>query len=360
MRRTPKPTSKALGSPARNLVLILLFMAVVVVAATCAYMAAGWSLADASYMVVLTVYSVGYGEVRPIDTAYLHAVTMTTMAFGCTGMILLTSVLIQFMTELQLREFMGTNRMRQRIDSLTDHVIVCGYGRIGVLLAKELADAKMPLVVLERSPEKLAAAEEAGHACLAGDATTEALLLDAGVQRARALASVLPDDAANVFITLSARSLNGHIDIFARGEAPSTESKLKQAGASRVVLPTQIGAARIARMILFPESASLNASSRVHQLSHNLEDLGLKLELITALEGSTVCGMTVKEAEVRADGAFFVSQIDRGTGETLQRPKPAETILAGDRVLIVTREASAAIRLLFTTREKIRVGRNVI
>src|ERR1700712_2505795 len=115
-----------LGSPIRNLVSILVFMGVVITLATIAYMAAGWSFADASYMVALTVYTVGYGEVRPIDTPYLHAVTMGTMVLGCTGMILLTGALVQLFTVLQLRELLSPTRMQAKIAKLTDHVLICG------------------------------------------------------------------------------------------------------------------------------------------------------------------------------------------------------------------------------------------
>ena len=133
-------TERVLGSPIRNLVSILIFMGLVVVAAIGAYMAAGWSFADASYMVVLTVYTVGYGEVRHIDTPYLHAVTMGLMVLGCTGMILLTSALVQLFTVMQLRHLLGGNRMTDRIEKLSGHVVICGYGRIGLMLAHDLAD----------------------------------------------------------------------------------------------------------------------------------------------------------------------------------------------------------------------------
>ncbi|MEO7690347.1 MAG: potassium channel family protein, partial [Sphingomonas sp.] len=114
MRRLFADAESVLGSPVRNLVTILLFVGAVMVLATLAYMAAGWSFSDASYMVLLTVYTVGYGEVRPIDTSYLHAVTVATMVLGCTGMILLTSALVQFLTVLQLRQIFGANRMQSR------------------------------------------------------------------------------------------------------------------------------------------------------------------------------------------------------------------------------------------------------
>src|ERR1700749_5151273 len=116
-----------LGSPGRALTSIVVFMLAGVVLAIAAYMAAGWSFADASYMVLLTVYTVGYGEVHPIDTPYLHAVTVGLMMLGCTGMILLSSALVQFFTFLQLQQLLGSNRMQARVDKLSGHVIVCGF-----------------------------------------------------------------------------------------------------------------------------------------------------------------------------------------------------------------------------------------
>ncbi|MDB5736525.1 MAG: potassium transporter TrkA [Sphingomonas bacterium] len=343
-----------LGSPVRNLVSILVFMGVVITLATIAYMAAGWSFADASYMVALTVYTVGYGEVRPIDTPYLHAVTMGTMVLGCTGMILLTSAIVQFSTALQLRQLLSPNRMQSKIDKLSGHVLICGYGRIGVMLARDLSVGGMPLVVLERSTSKLAEAEAAGHLCFSGDATEESALIAAGIERARVLATVLPDDAANVFITLSARNLNPTIEIIARGEAPTTESKLRHAGADQVVLPTHIGAERIARMVLYPESATFQDAAKREQ---ELDDLGLRFERITATEHSAVAGMTVQEAERHGGGAFFIAQIDRGTEGVIARPGPGARILAGDRLLIVARDPSLAARTLSAPRGRIKAGR---
>ena len=226
-----------LGSPGRTLISIVLFMLVVIVLATIGYMAAGWSFSDASYMVLLTVYTVGYGEVHPIATPYLHAVTMATMIFGCTGMILLTGALVQFLTITQLQQIFGVKRMKAEVDKLEGHVIVVGFGRIGVMLAKELKAGGAKFVVLEQNESRAREVRDLGHLCLVGDATDENSLRDAGIARARTLATVLPNDAANVFITLSARSLNPGIEIIARGEVPSTESKLIQAGANKVVLP---------------------------------------------------------------------------------------------------------------------------
>ena len=128
--------SLAAASPLRNLASIVGFMLVVVALSTGAYMHAGWSFDDAIYMVLLTVFTVGYGEVHPIVTPYLHAVTIGTIMLGCTGMILLTSVLVQALTAIQIQQLLGGNRVKNDIGKLKDHVIICGFGRIGVMLAR--------------------------------------------------------------------------------------------------------------------------------------------------------------------------------------------------------------------------------
>lgn len=358
MRRILTDAEHVLGSPTRNLVSILIFVLVVGVLATIGYMAAGWSFADASYMVVLTLYTVGYGEVRPIDTPYLHALTMGTMVLGCTGMILLTSALVQLFTVLQLRSIFGGSRMQNRIDQLSDHVVICGYGRIGVMLARDLAQAAVPVVVIERGPEKRAEAEAAGHCTLAGDATEEEVLIAAGIQRARALATVLPDDAANVFITLSARNLNAGLEIIARGEAPTTERKLIHAGADRVVFPTHIGAEAMARMILYPHSQQVHGDAQLGRLRRDLEALGLDVELIEVARGSAMAGLSVEAAERRAEGSVFIVQIDRADGRAIPRPARDERLEPGDKALVVMRDVGAAARALFTSRQEIRAGRN--
>ena len=196
-----------LGSPQRMLVGTILYVGVLFVAATLGYMAAGWTLGDAAYMVLLTIFSVGFGEVRPIDTMYLRGLTSITIVLGCTGMIVLTGALVQVFTLFQFRRMMGLDRMMTDIQKLDDHVIICGFGRIGVQLAKALGDARRGFVIVERSVEKANEAKAMGLLCIVGEATDEDTLKLAGVDKARVLATVLPDDAANVFITLSARSL---------------------------------------------------------------------------------------------------------------------------------------------------------
>lgn len=347
------------GSPVRNLLRVLAYMAVVFVVATGGFMWAGWRAGDAAYMVTLTIFSVGYGEVHPIDTAYLRTLTIATIVLGCTGMIVLTGALVQAFTHYQLKRLFGVDRMQSQIERLTDHAIICGYGRIGVQLAKELAAARSPFVIIERSPEKLAEAEGLGYLTLQADATDEAALAQSGIARARVLATVLPDDATNVFITLSARSLNPRLHIIARGELPTTENKLIHAGADQVVLPTHIGAERMAELILYPQTAQfLGESAQLRQLKAGLEEFGLDLEAVVVPRNSALAGETVGEAERRGRGSFFIVQLDRGAGQSFVHPGEDVRIDAGDTVVLVIRGSRVAAGAVFNTpRQSGPVGR---
>jgi len=331
----------AAGSPIRGLIAIVAFVLVVMAAATTAYMAAGWSFADALYMVLLTVYTVGYGEVRPVDTPYLHVVTIATIVLGCTGMIAVTGSLVQVLTFSQVQRMMGETRVKSEIDKLHGHLIVCGYGRIGRMLAKDLATAGSAFLIVDHDEARLTAARGLGYLCWLGNALNEDTLRAVGVERARVLATVLPTDADNVFITLSARSLNPALQIIARGEAPSTESKLLQAGANQVVLPAHIGAERIAEMVLFPETTRfVRGEPRMRELEKTLRDLGLEVDVVTSASGGPFVGRTVEELEARGKGAFFIIQINRANGEAIARPPGDLRIATGDSLVVVARDGA--------------------
>ncbi len=338
-----------LASPLRNLIGGLIFIVTIGALAVLAYMACGWPAGDALYMVVMTIYTVGYGEVRPVNTPELRAVTMALIVAGCTGMIFLTGVLIQLITASQLQTFLGIRRMQKDIAALDGHIVICGYGRIGQMLARELQAARRDCVVLERDADRLALARTHGLLVLQADATQEESLLAAGIDRAQALATVLPDDAANVFITLSARSLNRTLTIIARGEAPTTEKKLLQAGADRVVMPAHIGAERVAELILFQDVARLlEDAGGGSDMARDLRRLGLELEVVPAAAGSRCVGLSVADLEAAAAGAFLVVGLSRATGGSVLQP-PGDLIIGeGDGVAVVGRPGrAAAVEVLF-------------
>ncbi len=315
----------------------MVFTLTVSLCAVLAYVGQGWSLGDALYMVVLTIYTVGFDEVRAIDTPALRLITIALIVSGCTGMIFLTGSLIQLITLSQFEQFFGGRRMQKDIDRLQGHVIICGYGRIGQSLAMDLRAGGSAFVVVDRGEDRLEAARAVGCLALTGDATDEEVLRQAGVHRARALATVLPDDAANVFITLSARSLNAALTIIARGEAPSTERKLLQAGADRVVLPAHIGAERIAEILQFRGMDGVTRAG-----ARDVAQFGLDVEVVAAAAGSAADGASVGEVERLAAGAFLVVAIERRGGTTVSRPSPETTVAAGDGVAVLGRSGRAA------------------
>lgn len=358
--RIGEAAGRVLGSPIQNLIGAAAFVLCVYTLGTAGFLAQGWSLGDAAYMVTLTIFSVGYGEVHPIDTTWLRALVIATIVLGCTGMIFFTGALVQVFAHYQIRNILGIDRMQSQIDRLTGHAIICGYGRIGKQLAVELQRAHAQYIILDRNPAKLAEAEACGHLTLKGDATDEATLRAVGIERARVLATVLPDDALNVFITLSARNLNPRMEIIARGEYPTTEGKLIHAGADKVVLPTHIGAERIAEMILYPTTAKfLGEAPQVRDLKRGLHEFGLEIEAVTVPENSAMAGVTVGEAERRGAGAFFLVQIDRPNGQSYVHPSEDVKIEAGDTVVLVLRGTKVTVGSIFTdSKQAVKMGRS--
>jgi len=348
-----------LGSPLQGLIRAMAFVCSVYLLAVIGFVLSGWSLGDAAYMVMLTIFSVGFNEVHPIDTAWLRGLTMATILLGCTGMIVLTGALVQFLAQVQLRSLLGIDRMQSQIEKLSNHTIICGYGRIGQQLARELAEAHEGFVIVERDPAKFAIAHAAGYTCLTADATDEAALQTAGIERARVLATVLPSDATNVFITLSARNLNPGLQIIARGEVPSTERKLIHAGADKVVLPMHIGAERIAEMILYPSTEQLlETSANMRDLKRGLHEVGLGLESLTVPRHSALAGATVAEAERLGNGGFFIVQVERPGERIFARPGKHFIIEAEDSVVLVMRGNNVSAGAIFNAaRQPVKIGR---
>ncbi|MGB8700799.1 MAG: potassium channel family protein, partial [Thermosynechococcaceae cyanobacterium] len=229
-----------------------LFFLSTLLAAIIGYMHAGWSWQDAVYMVVITVFGVGYGEVRPIATPTLRWLTIGVIIAGTTSAVYIVGAFIQMITEGEINKVIGVRRMTREIEALRKHVIICGFGRIGQILARQLHQAQLSFVIIDHDKERVDLAESLGYLIKFGNATDEIILMEVGIHRANVLATVLPDDATNVFITLTARELNSSLQILARGELPSTEKKLKLAGADQVVLPASISAQRISYMITHP------------------------------------------------------------------------------------------------------------
>lgn len=331
----PSPNS----NPRTNLFYAAAFVGVVMAVFTVGYRLAGWSWGDSVYMVIITAFSVGYGEVQPIADPWLRAWTTALIVLGCTGIIFITGTLVQWLTESQIQRALGGKRMEHEIEKLKNHAIICGFGRIGRMIASQLEAGGIPFVIVDQSQDRVAEVREAGWLTYLGEATDESVLRAVGISRARVLATVLPNDAANVFITLSARNMNPEIQIIARGEVPSTERKLKQAGANRVVLPAHIGADRIAHLILHPNARELlggKTKSSV-EFEHHLSELGLDMEEIEIGPDSPWLHRRVGDVEAEAAGRLLAVAILRKEGGTDMNPNPTAMLMPGDALVVMKR-----------------------
>ena len=180
----PSTTDGVLGAPLRNLIIMLILVAVVFLTATAGYIAAEWSISDSTYMVTLTIFSVGYDEVHPINTVFLCTLTTATIVLRCTGMIVMTGALVQVFTVYQLRRILGVDCMHTQIDGLQTHVIICGFGRIGVQIANERQAPGTGFVIIKRDQVKIAEADSDDFLFITADATEESALRMVRIERA--------------------------------------------------------------------------------------------------------------------------------------------------------------------------------
>ncbi|MEM9365832.1 MAG: NAD-binding protein [Planctomycetota bacterium] len=313
-------------------------MAIVMVGGTLAYRSQEWSWSDSLYMVVITIFTVGYGEVQPVDTEPLRMVTMFVIIFGYVATLLVISGLAQWVMNGELRKSLGLRRMIGEIQHLQGHVILCGYGRMGQRLASTLKGRKQVLV-LDPSEDRTDQAIADGYLAIRGNAVDESLLMAAGIKRADAFVAAVPDDATCLFMTITARELNHEILILARGEQQSTEPKLRAVGADHVVLTASIGADRLSQLILRPSASAMLCNDQLPAgLIEDLVSIGITLDELCVQSGSPLCGNRL--SELTSDGAntFLVVAIRTVSGNVIIDPPEDTTVTAGDTVIVLGHE----------------------
>ncbi|NND99306.1 MAG: potassium channel protein [Pirellulaceae bacterium] len=299
-------------------------------------MIAGWQLGDAIYMVVITIFGVGYGEVHPINSAALRSLTITVIIAGYASLIYTASGFMQMLIDGEFNRVLGARRMTKEIDNLQDHTIICGIGRLGTILAKELFAAGKPFVSIDTDERRLHEGEERGYLVLGGDATEEHVLEQAGIRRASTIATVLSDDATNVFVTITAREMNPSVTIIARGENPRTEKKLLGCGADQVVLPTAIGAHRVAQLITRPSAEKfLKEIQTQSTMLDDLAQIGLRLSEMTVEPDSQIANRSLREIEIRGNHGFLIVGIRHRDDSTDLNPDPDIILHPGDTVIVL-------------------------
>ena len=284
-----------------------------------------WNYFDALWMTVITLTTVGYSEVRPL-TQVGRAYSMFLMLAGIGVMFYIITGLARIIVEGEIRQALGKRKLQRTIKKLRDHYIICGYGRIGEIIARQLKERHIPFVVVENQPDLVLDLEELGYNILVGDATKEEILLEAGIERAKGLVAVVSSDANNVFIVLTARSLNPGIFILARAAEPGSRQKLLRAGADRVESPYELGGRKMAQTILRPNVVTfLDLAMK--------EEVDLSMEEIPVAVTSTLVGMALKDSGIRQKLNTIIISIKRANGDMIFNPSPGTQIDAGDTLI---------------------------
>lgn len=324
IRTTHGPEADEIRRRLLRAVLLLLGVAVL---GTAGYVVLeGWTLLEAVYMTAITLTTVGFMEVRPLSPA-ARVFTILLLVGGVTVFFYLVGAFGEFVVSGQLRDYLRSRRMTEEIDRLYNHYIVCGFGRVGRQVVADVEARGGRCVIIELEGTEIERRHTVLH--LLGDATQDDVLKAAGIERAAGLVVSTGDDAANVFITLTAHALNPDLVIVARSNLPSTDQKLRSAGATHVISPYSIAGRRIATQLLFPSITAF-----LDELVH-VSGTDLSIDEVRVRPGSALAGATLSGAEVRSRIGVNVIAVRRhGDGKVVTNP-PADYRFAADDVLVV-------------------------
>lgn len=329
--RSPRPRPTDRSAKQLGVALVLLFTTIAI--GTGGYIVIeGWSLGDSLYMTIISLTTTGFQEVRELSPAG-RGLTAFVIISGIASLAYVAGRVLQLAVEQYLRR---RGRMDRRISRLKEHVILCGFGRMGRHIAADLHEANIPFVVIESDPELGNQLEDDGYLYIMGDASADEILKQAGVESARGLIAVVATDAENVYTTLTAKSINPAITIVARALGDESEPKLKTAGADRVIKPYEMVGRRIAQLVIRPamvEFVDTVARSQSGEIT---------MEEITVSPASSLVGLALKDTSIRSKLNVIVVAIRRGEEDLLYNPGPLATFAAGDRLIAIGRRQDLA------------------
>ncbi len=316
-------------------ILIFIFLFVFLIGFGClGYMIIeDWGFMDALYMTVITLATVGYGEVHEVSMPG-RMFTLVLIVLGGGYFLYVVGNIIQFLVEGRIRLIFGRRKLDTEINKLKGHYIICGYGRIGRVLTRYLIQKYVNVVVIERNENRIASLDEDGVLYLMGEATDEGLLKKAGVLRAKGLITAVATDADNVFLVLIAKQLNPNIFIVARASENSAKKTLQAAGADKVVSPYDLGARRMAHAILRPTVI------KFLEMAFTDENTDIQVEEMRVRPGSRLVGVALMDSGIRQSMDLIILAIRKPDDTMVFNPKADTMFEAGDMIVAVGRALS--------------------
>lgn len=313
----------------KNLILSFLLTLFIIFIGTTGYIIIeGWNILDALYMTVITLTTVGYGEVHDVSKMG-RIFTIFLVFFGFGFIIYVAGAVVQFMVEGRIRTILGRKILDRKINRLKNHYIVCGYGRIGRVLCKRLIIEPIDLVVVESNEDLVPVMEEDNVLYVFGDAADETNLLKAGIKRAKGLVAVLATDADNVFLVLTARQVNPDLNIIARAGREESKAKLLAAGANTVESPYDKGAISMAQRIIRPTVTSFLDFA----FANKRKDI--QMEEIPVSASSNLVNIMLKDSGIRQNYNLILIAIKKPDGSMLFNPSFETKIQPDDTVIAV-------------------------
>ncbi len=303
-----------------------------------------WPFLDALYMTVITIATVGFKEVHTMS----RAGEMFTICLITSGVGVFTygaATFSRLLVEGEFKEVFSKRRLEKEMRKLKDHVIICGFGRLGEKISHELKEKNEPFVVIENDPLQITRLQELGYLYVEADTSEEAALEEAGIDRARALIAVLGSDADNLFLTISARELNPQLHIVARVDDPSATKKLYKAGANRVISPYDTGARMLANAALKP------TISELIELSTRMGPVTMVMEEVVIEPGSSLDGVLIRDSRIREGTGATVIAVRKADSSQILRPQPDMELSNGDLLVVLgSREDIEKLLLMAKTK----------
>jgi voltage-gated potassium channel len=286
----------------------------------------GWNFLESLYTTIQTISTVGYGDYTP-QTGEGKLFTIILIIFGVGTMLYTVGMLAETMIEGRLRALAGKGKQGKMIEKMKNHYIICGCGRIGQLICRELKADKMEFIVIDSDPEVIQKIEEEGFVYYRGDATQDKSLLGAGIKRAKGIICVLPTDAENLYVILTAKELNPDIYVLSRSEEEESEHRLLRAGADRVMSPYILGGMRMAMAILRP------AMLDFIEITTSRQSLELRMEEMSVCDGSPIIGKSLEESEIRHNFGLIIVAVKKESGKMIFNPLASYVIEKGDKLI---------------------------